>query len=160
MRNHVLSCGCDGLLLDALPKLTQERAHAFVVRISLLEPVQDRQFLTRLHSSQIPSSENRGTSWASLERVNCDPDPVHLGNKTGVSEWQEMAETLVELDIQIEELDGWATRREDIDKLKGLEALRDELRFALTHHHVPRRLRWRLLARDAELRPATDDPRD
>ncbi len=61
-----------------------------------------------------------------------------------MSEWQALAELLVELDIQIEELDGWATRPEDVARLEDLEELRTDVLFALTFHYVPRGLRQRL----------------
>ena len=38
-------------------------------------------------------------------------------------EWQELAELLVEVDLQIEELNGWATRPEDVAELDELEEL-------------------------------------
>ncbi|HET7137376.1 MAG TPA: hypothetical protein VFI04_03405 [Gaiellaceae bacterium] len=79
-----------------------------------------------------------------------------------MSEWQRLAESLVELDIQIEELDGWATRPEDLSRLKELEALRGRVRFALASRHVPRGLQRRVRSRDDDLRigPVANDPRD
>jgi hypothetical protein len=79
-----------------------------------------------------------------------------------VGEWSDLAETLIELDFAIEDLEGWATSTEDVDELKRLEALRDDLFQALTHHHVPARLRHSLEERHVEysLRRPTIDPRD
>jgi hypothetical protein len=79
-----------------------------------------------------------------------------------VGEWQELAEALVELDIQIEDLEGWATRPEDVDRLKELEALRDQVGSAIAFHHIPAGLHRRLRARDGagRLRSAATDPRD
>lgn len=79
-----------------------------------------------------------------------------------MGEWSELAETLVELDFAIEDLEGWATRPEDVDELKRLETLRDDLFVALTHHRLPSRLRHRLEMRHDEhsLSRNTIDPRD
>jgi len=79
-----------------------------------------------------------------------------------MTEWRDLAELLVELDLQIEDLDSWATAPEDVDELRGREELRDELQYALRFHHVPRRLRLRLegMGSVGELRPALLDPRD
>jgi hypothetical protein len=79
-----------------------------------------------------------------------------------VGEWSDLAETLVELDFAIEDLEAWATRPEDLDELKRLETLREELFLALTHHHLPARLRRRLEERDDQhsLSAHTIDPRD
>ena len=79
-----------------------------------------------------------------------------------MGEWSELAETLVELDFAIEDLEGWATRPEDVDELKRLETLRDDLFVALTHHHLPSPLRHRLEMRHDEhsLSRNTIDPRD
>lgn len=79
-----------------------------------------------------------------------------------MGEWSELAETLVELDLAIEDLEGWATRPEDVDELKRLEALRDDVFLALSLHHVPSRLRRRLERQhdhDSLTGPSTD-PRD
>jgi hypothetical protein len=79
-----------------------------------------------------------------------------------VNLWRGFAETLVELDLRIEELDGWATCRDDIDELIRLERLRDDLQQALAERRLPRDLRERL--RDRELgprmSPSSLDPRD
>ena len=81
-----------------------------------------------------------------------------------MGEWQDLAELLVEVDIQIEELNGWATRPEDIAELDELEELRTDLRFALTFHHVPRGLRKRLRRREREgsttAHRSASEPRD
>lgn len=82
--------------------------------------------------------------------------------KKDMGEWQELAEALVELDIRIEELNSWATRPEDVEQLKELEALRDQVRSAITYHHIPRGLQRRLrdAGRSRDTSPATNDPRD
>lgn len=87
---------------------------------------------------------------------------VELGNRESMSDWQELAELLVQLDLQIEDLNGWATEPEDIERLEELEALRTDVRFALTFHHVPRGLRKRLWTRDhrTELARLPSEPRD
>lgn len=79
-----------------------------------------------------------------------------------MSEWRDLAERLVELDLAIEDRDAWATRPEDVEELKELEALRDRVRAALARHHIRRGLRRRLeeRARLEGPRQATVDPRD
>jgi len=79
-----------------------------------------------------------------------------------MGEWSDLAETLVELDLAIEDLEGWATKPEDVDEIKRLEALRDDLFLALSLHHVPARLRHRLEGRDDGHLPRrfAIDPRD
>ena len=78
-----------------------------------------------------------------------------------MSEWSDLAETLVELDLAIEELESWATRDEDLDVLKRLEGIRDEVQDALSTHHVSRRLREKLQAGHTRgPGPVTTDPRD
>ena len=79
-----------------------------------------------------------------------------------MSEWSELAECLVEIDLAIEDIDSWATRDEDVEELKRLEALRDELQGALARHKVSARLRRRIRAYEhaSEPRRATVDPRD
>ncbi|HEU5363586.1 MAG TPA: hypothetical protein VFU56_09610 [Gaiellaceae bacterium] len=78
------------------------------------------------------------------------------------AEWTDLAARLVEINLAIENLDGWATRPDDVEDLKELEALRGELEAALTSRHLPRRLRRRL----DEPHPvrlsgaAPNDPRD
>lgn len=79
-----------------------------------------------------------------------------------MGEWQELAEALVDLDIRIEELNGWATRPGDVEQLKELEALRDQVRSAIAYRHIPRGLQRRL-REDEHSRhtsPAANDPRD
>lgn len=61
-----------------------------------------------------------------------------------MSEWSELAERLVELDFAIEDIESWATTPEDIEQLKQLEGLRDELLYAMAFHHMPKRLFRRL----------------
>ena len=77
-------------------------------------------------------------------------------------EWTELAECLVELDLAIEDLESWATRGEDVEELKRLEGLRDEVQYALSRHHLTGRLRQRLEAggRGRAPSPVTIDPRD
>ena len=78
-----------------------------------------------------------------------------------MNEWQALAERLVNLDLQIEDRDAWATAPEDLDELKRLEQLRDELHRALATHEVSRGLRTRLETDgDHHVRPVTVDPRD
>jgi hypothetical protein len=72
-----------------------------------------------------------------------------------------LAERLVELDLAIEDCDAWATRPEDVEELRRLEQLRDDLQSALSAHHISRHLR-RQLHRDTADRGASEtfDPRD
>ena len=102
-------------------------------------------------------------SRASLPRLS-EPwcDCAANGQNPTVGEWSDLAETLVELDFAIEDLEGWVTRPEDVDDLKRLEALRDDLFRALTDHHLPVRLRHSLEERHDEhsLPRHTIDPRD
>lgn len=80
-----------------------------------------------------------------------------------MNEWRDLAELLVELDLEIEDRASWATRPDDVDELKRLEAFRDEVQVALGRHHVSTVLRKRFqehAARRRALSPATVDPRD
>lgn len=76
--------------------------------------------------------------------------------------WQNLAERLVELDLEIEDRDGWATRPEDVEELQELEAQRDQVRGAVARHYIPQALRRRLENQDHSkgLSPLTHDPRD
>jgi hypothetical protein len=84
------------------------------------------------------------------------------GNHRSVGEWPRLIEQLVELDIAIEDLDSWATDPADVEELKGLEALRDDVRSAVARGRVSKRLHTRLEEGHPELgsSPATVDPRD
>ena len=77
-----------------------------------------------------------------------------------MSEWQELAELLVELDIRIEELNGWATRAEALARLEDLEALRTDVLFSLTFHYIPLGLRKRLPSGHHRLLQPANEPRD
>ena len=79
-----------------------------------------------------------------------------------MSEWRELAELLVELDLTIEDIDSWATAPEDIAELQRREALRDEIQLAVRFHYVPRQLRRQLadLRSVGVLRPRLLEPRD
>lgn len=79
-----------------------------------------------------------------------------------MSEWRDLAEVLVELDLTIEDLDAWASAPEDIAELQRREELRDQIHLAVRFHYVPRQLRRQLAELDAVgvLRPASSDPRD
>jgi hypothetical protein len=75
--------------------------------------------------------------------------------------WRDLAARLVEINLAIENLDGWVTRPEDVDELKRLETLRDELQQALGSKRLSRSLRRELAkgSRQATNSPA-NDPRD
>ena len=77
-------------------------------------------------------------------------------------EWRDLAERLVELDLAIEDLDGWATDPDDLAELRQLEWLRDEIQAAVADQRISRRLRWHLeahgLRRSSPV--AATDPRD
>jgi hypothetical protein len=78
-----------------------------------------------------------------------------------MSDWKELAERLVEVDLRIEDLDSWATEPESVAALKRLEDLRDEMQAAIAHHRMPRRLRgWLHDGQGHRLTLATIDPRD
>jgi len=79
-----------------------------------------------------------------------------------MSEWRDLAELLVELDLTIEDLDSWASAPEDVAELERREELRDQIHLAIRFHYVPRQLRRQLAELDAVgvLRPASIDPRD
>jgi hypothetical protein len=79
-----------------------------------------------------------------------------------VSEWSELAECLVELDMAIEDKESWATRSEDIAELEQLERLRDDVQTALAVHHLPSRLRRQVRERHhlSVMKPTFVDPRD
>jgi hypothetical protein len=78
-----------------------------------------------------------------------------------MSEWTGLAQWLVELDLAIEDLESWATSGKDIEELKRLEGLRDEVQYALSRHHVSERLCQKLeAARRNASSPVTIDPRD
>jgi hypothetical protein len=79
-----------------------------------------------------------------------------------MSEWRDLTELLVELDLTIEDLDSWATAPEDVVELRRREELRDEIQLAVRFHYVPRQLRRQLagLGSAAVLRPGISDPRD
>jgi hypothetical protein len=86
---------------------------------------------------------------------------LEVGTIVGMSEWRDLTERLVELDLAIEDRDAWATRPEDVEELEHLEHLRDEVRDALARHHVSRDLRHRLEEHAVDgFVPATTDPRD
>lgn len=76
--------------------------------------------------------------------------------------WRYLAEYLVELDLEIEDRESWATRRDDVARLQELEDLRDQLRVAIARHYIPRALRTRLHEHEhgEGLSPLTSDPRD
>jgi len=79
-----------------------------------------------------------------------------------VSDWSDLAECLVELDMAIEDRASWATRPEDIAELEQLERLRDDVQTALAVHHLPSRLRRRVRERHhfSVMKPTVVDPRD
>jgi hypothetical protein len=62
--------------------------------------------------------------------------------------WRDLAELLVHVDIAIEELDGWATRTEDVERLGELERLSEEIQTAMRSRHLSRQLRRYLEQRD------------
>jgi hypothetical protein len=95
--------------------------------------------------------------------VNFGDDRHRRGEKGTVNEWRELAECLVELDLAIEDRASWATRPEDVDELKRLEAFRDDVQAALARHHVTTGLRKHVREHAARRRavcPAAVDPRD
>ena len=61
-----------------------------------------------------------------------------------MGEWRELAERLVEIDLRIEHLGSWATGPEDVEELKRLEELRDEVLAAVGRRRIPHELRDRL----------------
>ena len=61
-----------------------------------------------------------------------------------MGEWRELAERLVELDFEIEDLDSWATAPADVAELERLEALRDEVFAAVSDRRIPSHLLERL----------------
>lgn len=76
-------------------------------------------------------------------------------------EWRDLAALLVETDLAIEDLNGWATRQEDVDELRRLETLRDEIQDALASRHLSRRLRRRVAQGSHRVRGSPRvDPRD
>jgi hypothetical protein len=79
-----------------------------------------------------------------------------------MSEWTELAECLVELDVSIEDHSSWATRPEDIAELEELERLRNDIQAALELHHMPLRLRRPIRERHhlSVMKPVCVDPRD
>jgi hypothetical protein len=79
-----------------------------------------------------------------------------------MSEWSQLAECLVELDVAIEEMESWATQAEDIAELEQLERLRNDVQSALELHHIPSRLRQRVHERHhlSVMRPISIEPRD
>ena len=79
-----------------------------------------------------------------------------------MSEWSDLAQSLVGLDFAIEELESWATRDEDVQLLRRLEELRDEIQEALARHRLTAHLRRSLREREGspELCHATTEPRD
>ena len=79
-----------------------------------------------------------------------------------MSEWSDLAECLVELDLTIEDRESWATRPEDVAELEELERLRDDVQTALQLHHMPSRLRHRVRDRHhlSVMKPIAVDPRD
>lgn len=76
--------------------------------------------------------------------------------------WTALAQRLVEIDLAIENLNGWATRPEDTEELRRLEELRKGIQAALASHHVSRRLRRSLEASGPDRAPTSEgiDPRD
>jgi hypothetical protein len=79
-----------------------------------------------------------------------------------MSEWRDLTELLVELDLTIEDLDCWASAPEAVAELQRREELRDQIHLAVLFHSVPRQLRRQLAELDAVglLRPASIDLRD
>ena len=79
-----------------------------------------------------------------------------------MSEWRDLAESLVELDLAIEDLGAWATDPDDVAELGRLESLRDEIQAAVAQHRIPRRLRQQLEEHGARRSSpvAATDPRD
>jgi hypothetical protein len=76
--------------------------------------------------------------------------------------WTGLAQRLVEVDLAIENLNGWATTPEDIEELRRLEESRKGIRAALASRHVSRRLRRSLEASEPDHAPTSGeiDPRD
>jgi hypothetical protein len=76
--------------------------------------------------------------------------------------WTALARRLVEVDLAIENLNGWATTPEDTEELRRLEELRKEIQAALASHHVSRRLRRSLEESGPDHAPTSEgtDPRD
>ena len=101
-------------------------------------------------------------AYAYLDRGNFGEDYLGAGTFWVVSEWRELTERLVEVNLAIEDREGWATRPEDVEELERLETLRDDLQDALAHHHVRKGLRKRLREEeDADpARPQALEPRD
>jgi hypothetical protein len=69
-----------------------------------------------------------------------------------MSEWRELAERLVEVDLAIEDRESWATAPEDVEELVRLERLRDEIQAVLARRRL-----------EAGRNPGVDvatDPRD
>ena len=79
-----------------------------------------------------------------------------------MDEWQALAELLVEVNLAIEDLDGWVTSPEDVQRLRELERLRMEIQAAAASRRVPRRLRRRLEGQGSQRFPGTAEiePRD
>lgn len=135
------------------------RARPFGQPTIRMTPCRSRRH-TRLRQGQ-PNGRTDTPVAVSLGRVNLRDGRCQSGHNEIVGEWSDLAETLVELDLAIEELDSWATRDEDVAVLKRLEELRDQVQNALSTHHVSRRLRQRLQAgHTSEPGPVTTDPRD
>ncbi len=71
-----------------------------------------------------------------------------------------LAEYLVELDLAIEDVGAWATRPEDVEKLKRFETLRDAVQAALIGNRVRANV-WFDDRRTVDaLGPTCLDPRD
>lgn len=78
-----------------------------------------------------------------------------------MSEWQKLAERLVEIDFAIESLESWATEFEDVAELARLEKLRDDIHSAVTQRRISRGLRARLHEdRQHSFAGTPTDPRD
>lgn len=61
----------------------------------------------------------RAPGWFFITPGHVVPDgEPRNGNRRAMSEWQELAELLVEVDLAIEDLDSWATEPEDLAALE------------------------------------------
>lgn len=104
-------------------------------------------------------SDGRGA----LGRVSVRDDFPEPGRAVAIDSngWRNLAARLVEIDLALEQLDGWATRPEDVDELKRLEELRDLMQEALASKHLSPDLRDRLEERSGDFESSpTVDPRD
>jgi hypothetical protein len=78
-----------------------------------------------------------------------------------MTEWRQLAERLVEVDVAIEDRESWATAPEEIEELQRLERFRNEIQAALAERRLSPRVR-RLLAEPGHSPGVgvTTDPRD